>query len=673
MTDLERLWDDLPTSAPPVEAVLREGRRPEAPGPALRRRRLTRPLMVAGAAAAIGGAFVAGTLVADTGAPTSPGTSGRSAAGPALAAFQADLPAANSCRQLRAAYVDRALGEVTAWGWRGGSQPLGTSYVPLGGMLDVQSSRAATASPLETTRQTASSTGTNVQEQGVDEPDAVKTDGTTLVRLRGDELLVYDLSGTRVKRLGSVALPGLEDGELLLTGDTVVALGTDATAPRYPAADGPRRGTRVLTVSLSDPAEPTITDDVSYRSRLLSARQHGSTVRLVMSSGLPDLGFVTPGRGRTRKQALATNRRLVQDAPVTAWLPTYDTGAGAGQLLDCTNVAIPPDALGLDTVSVVGFDAATPTRPEAIGLAGATDVAYESGDDLYLAATPPAWQQWAGMSVCPTCLPATVPPSGGTTYLFDFALDGPHATHVASGEVEGTIADRWSMDSADGILRVAVGRSSETGNFNSIVTFRRQGTHLVPLGRIGHLGVGEDIKSVRWFDDLAILTTYRQIDPLYVVDLRDLRRPRLVDRLKVSGFSAYLHPLGGWRMIGVGEGSDRRLRSSAQIGLFDVRDLTHVRRMDVARFAPGSSAVAGQDPRAFTWLPGHRTVLTVVRHGRNGYLVTLWLHHGRLHVSRTLVEYGDDVASVRTIGLRDGRVVLVTGEAVRFFDLPPHR
>ncbi|MEX0428059.1 beta-propeller domain-containing protein [Nocardioides sp. DS6] len=664
MTDLERLWDDLPTPPAPVADILREGRRQTV---VRRRRRLLRPLVATGTVAAVGAAFVTGILVGGGSTPGRPEAPGGQA--PRPVAFQADLPPAQSCTQLRAAYVDRALGHVTAWGWADESgEALAKDFSPLASAKV----RTPAHTPLETSRQTASATGTNVQEEAVDEPDTVKTDGTTLVRLRDDELLVYDVSGPRVHRLGQVALPGLEDGELLLTGDTVVALGTDATAPRSPAGYGARRGTRVLTVSLADRATPTITNDVSYTARLMSARQHGSTVRLVLSAGLPDLGFMRPTNKRTQKQALAINRRLVRNAPVTAWLPTYDAGAGAHRLLDCRDVAIPPDRLGLDTVSVVGFDAATPTEPQAIGLAGATNVAYESVDDLYLAASPTASPGFVTQAWCPACLGDTIAPTGGTTYVFDFALDGVRATHVASGEVEGTLADRWSMDSADGVLRVALGRSSETGNFNAVVTLRRHGTRLVPLGRIGHLGVGEDIASVRWFDDLAILTTYRQVDPLYVVDLRDLRRPRLVSSLKIPGFSAYLHPLGGWRMIGVGSGPDGRGRWSPQIGLFNVRDLTHVRRMDVAHFAPGATALAAEDARSFTWLPDHRTVLTVVQHGRKGYLVTLWLHHGRFHTSRTLVEYGDDVAAVRTIGTADGRVLLVTGESVRFFDLPPH-
>jgi hypothetical protein len=515
-----------------------------------------------------------------------------------------------------------------------------------------------------TVRQISSATGTNVQEAGVDEPDTVKTDGRLLVRVQGGDLLVYDVTGASPAQLASLALPGVGDPELLFTGTTVVVLGTDSTAPAGTDGHG-TAGTRVLTVSVADPAHPAIDDDVAYSAALLSARQHGDVVRLVLSSGLPDLGFVHPTRHRTTKEALAANRALVRHSTLADWLPTYDAGSGSGQLLDCRNVAIPPMDLGLDTVSVVGFTATTPTHPSAIGLAGATAVAYESADDLYLTGVPQT------ATPCPGCmqpLAGPIPVPSGKTYVFDFALYGDTAVHVASGTVNGTIADRWSMDSVDGVLRVAVGASSTTADANAILILHRDGTHLVESGRLGGLGKHEQIQAVRWFDDLAIVVTYRRTDPMYAVDLSDPAHPRLLGSLKLPGFSSYLHPLGGKRMIGVGAITTHD-RTTAQVGLFDVTDLSHVRRLDVHAFGTGTTAVAAEDARAFTWLPGHRTVLTVIRHGRAGYLAILRLHAGRLHTTTVPVGHGGDVDQARAVGLPDGRVLLVTARGVRFLAL----
>lgn len=663
MTDLEDLWNTLPASEPPTARILHQGRLRSRT-----RRSSRRPLLSLGALAALGGAFVAGTLVSTP--PGAPNVDpSLPPAAPSPVAFQADLSPAASCEALLATYVDRALGQVTAWGWdspyayrdQGGAVVFGTLDRALNSRAPQEMFVAAKVPG--TTRVTASDTGTNVQEEQVDEPDSVKTDGRLMVRLRDDELLTYDVSGPKVRQLSSLRLRGLEDGEILLAGDTVIAIGADRQSPRSDQT-GLRRGTRVQTITLSDPSAPEVTDDVTYTAATTSARQHGDTVRMVLSAGLPDLSFVHPRKALSKKAALARNRRIVERSALRDWLPGYDTGDGRTELLECRNVAVPPAGVGLDTAAVVTFSADAPTTPRAFGLAGATTIAYESADHLYLASTPaPSWGWCIG---CFTTRGLTSGLTGGTSYLFQFDLDDDRAVHVASGEVEGTIRDRWSLDEAEGELRVLVGPSSETGNFNSIVTFRRRNDRLVEDGRLDHLGPREEIKSVRWQDDLALVVTFRQTDPLYVVDLRN--KPEVISELRIPGFSTYLHPLGSRRLVGVGSGPGEG-GWGAQLGLFRVRDLEHVARLDVWRYAPGTEPVAGGDPRAFTWLPDHRTVLTVIRRGRTGWLSIQRLADNRLHNRMIKVEYGDDITRVRTFGLPDGRVVLVTGENVRFLRL----
>ena len=80
------------------------------------------------------------------------------------------------------------------------------------------------------------------------------------------------------------------------------------------------------------------------------------------------------------------------------------------------------------------------------------------------------------------------------------------------------------------MLRVAVGPTVRTGNFSSIVTLSQQGDDLVEIGRVDRLGVGEEIMSVRWFDDMAVMVTFRQIDPFYAVDLTDPFEPGAAGR-----------------------------------------------------------------------------------------------------------------------------------------------
>ena len=520
---------------------------------------------------------------------------------------------------------------------------------------------AASGPPSSTSRSTSNESGTNVQELGVDESDVVKVAGSLLLRMREGELLAYDVSGdepsllsaTRIDDARGNGVVGDPGGELLFVGGRAVVLGT--------SDDG--LSTTITTVDLSDPTSPSIVDATTVRGRASAVRLHGDVVRVVLQNGLPELDFSYPDGTFGQIRSRLRNRSLVRDTTLADWLPTVD----GEPLVDCEDVAVPDDEeISLGTTTVVAFDPASPTSRTTTAVATDSDTSYFSTDRFYLAAGGPQWGMWRD---CIDCGFGGMPT--GTTPIFAFALDGADTTYVASGEVEGTIADRWSMDAVGGSLRVAVGPSSETGNFNSVLTLREDGSGLVEDGRVDDLGIDEQIKSVRWFDDLAIVVTFRQTDPLYAIDLSDPADPRLLGELKIPGFSEYLHPLGEQRLIGMGQDASLDgMTRGAQAALFDVTDLTNPRQIDVVRYDRDTFAGAGTDPRQFTWLPEQRVALTVVSQGwegTTGWVSVLSLDDGSMTNRMVEVEHGSDVADVRLVPLASGKVALVTGEDVSFF------
>ena len=587
-----------------------------------------------------------------------------------LAGSVAAPVALSTCSDLLDRYVELGVERVTAWGWTNpyyyvddmGSGSV-TPFPGSGGIME-ESARDAAASAPVTERATGSESGTNVQEAGVDEPDVVKTDGALLVRIEDGDLAAYDVSGDEPELLSTTDLPGLHNTEILLVDDRVVAIGHEPVA-YGPDGSDTESTTRVLVVDLADPEAPAVVDEADYDTDLVTARLHGDAVRLVLDRGLPDLPFVHPRRWwRDDEAALERNREIVRQSTLEDWLPSVTRDGETGQLLDCSEVTVPDDESGPGTLAVVGFDPASPETWSGAGVATDSTIAYFSTDRMYLATT--AYPEfWGG----PCCFEGDVGvgDSDGSSELFAFDLDGTDTAYLASGEVDGSIADRWSMDEYGDVLRVAVGPTGRTGDFNSIVTLREEGDDLVEVGRLDKLGVGETIESMRWFDGLAIMVTFRQVDPLYAVDLTDPADPRLMGKLKIPGFSEYLHPLGSHRLVGIGQGAAASDAWGAQAALFNVSDLTDPRQLDVVTYGSGSTAGAATDPRQFTWLPDERTVLTVVTKGGVGSVSVLSLAHGRMANRMVEVEYGDEIGEVRLVPLPDGRVVLATGDGVSFF------
>jgi hypothetical protein len=683
---------------------------------------LARSLTSLGAVAGLGAAFVVGTSYGGSGSAAPDPWHGGGTVDASPAAYDGSgLSVQDSCDDLLRWYVGRGTEIVGAYGWNGYSGPI---YTALDGARTFDSAAGSTGaeSPVAPApvRSTNGETGTNVQEAGVDEPDVVKTDGHTLFRVQDGALVTYDLSGPTVQRLASVALPGALGGdstEILLSGDTVVALSThggDEVGSSYGDQQrGDLASTDLVSVDVSDPAHPGVSHTVHYPSGLVTARLHDGVVRVVLRAGLPDLAFTQPDKTTTEYEAAEANADAVRASTLEDWLPTASLdGADPTPLLDCEDVAVPDDDAALGTIAIVGFDASAPEAASVTGLAVDTDLAYASADQLYLATRP----AYVGiLDDCADCrglveppMPMPMPQSqsrfqlpgwltralggGGATedsvtgsvvddgasHLYAFDLDGIDTAFAAAGEVDGVIRDRWSVDATgsgpDAVLRVAVGPGPGTGSSNSLVTLRQEGNDLVEAGRLDDLGVGEDIESVRWFDTLAIVVTFRQVDPLYAVDLTDPEQPRLMGSLKIPGFSAYLHPLGQHRLLGLGQLPGSSGAWGAQAGLFDVTDLTRPRQLDVVAYGPDTRAGVETDPRQLTWLPDDRTVLAVVDDpfaggGGVGYVSVLTLGGGRLSNRMVEVEHGDEVAAVRLVPLADGRVVLVTGDDASFFDL----
>lgn len=662
--------------------------------------------VVLGLVALVAGAVLTTLAVAAPG----PGARGTTRAADDLRLASATLRPAGTCEELLAQYVERGLAQVGAYGWDAGPivmfDAMGSAT---GGITGGAARSESAAAPLPTTTGASSTgSGTNVQEAGVDEPDVVKVAGELVLRVRADVLTVHDVSGTTPRLLSSLTLAGLRDAELLVSGDRVVVLGSvegpaeaggtggsmESSAGTYdgfPAA--PR--TRVVVLDLGDPGAPQVVDTTDYDAELTAARLHdgagdgagGGVVRLVLRTYRPALDFVQPAPGRSREASLAHNRRVVRDSTLADWLPTTD----GEPVVDCGDVAVPSDEdAALGTTTVLGF---RPADPDPLGAPLATAVAadaatsYFSPDRFYLATTAtPGWWTTGTPACIDRCAPGPMTGGGaalsdGTTDLYAFALDGAATTFVAGGEVDGTVRDRWAMDFAGGTLRVAVGTTvtrgaSGSSPSSSVVTLREDAGGLVELGRVDGLGIGEDLKAVRWFDDVAIVVTFRQVDPLYAVDLTAPAAPRLLGELKVPGYSDYLQPLGGRRLLGIGQdaSADGALRG-AQAALFDVTDLTAPERLDAVAFPPFSVAGAGTDPRQLTWLPDARIALAVVSEGwSEGPVWVSVMRLGADRIRNEMVEvhglgHGGELEDVRLVPLADGRVVLVAGADLSFLAL----
>jgi hypothetical protein len=123
---------------------------------------------------------------------------------------------------------------------------------------------------------------------------------------------------------------------------------------------------------------------------------------------------------------------------------------------------------------------------------------------------------------------------------------------------------------------------------------------LVEIGLVDGLGKGEQIFAVRFMGDVEYVVTFRQVDPLYTVDLSEPASPVVLGELKIPGFSTYLHPVGDGLLLGIGQdATDEGRTTGSQASLFDVSNLADPQRVDQIGFGENSYSAVDWDPKAF--------------------------------------------------------------------------
>ena len=200
-----------------------------------------------------------------------------------------------------------------------------------------------------------------------------------------------------------------------------------------------------------------------------------------------------------------------------------------------------------------------------------------------------------------------IPPEETEVHRFDISGVGA-PRYVASGKVPGRLLNQYSLSEYAGNLRVATTQAAEKSSSSAVYVLNAD--TLAKVGEVGGLGKGERIYSVRFIGPTGYVVTFRQMDPLYTVDLANPAAPKVTGELKISGYSAYLHPAGEGRLIGVGqEASEKGAPLGTQISLFDVSDPANPRRLS-RMFQKESGSEVEWDPHAFLYWP--KTGLSVI-------------------------------------------------------------
>ncbi|MBO8165374.1 MAG: beta-propeller domain-containing protein [Brevibacillus sp.] len=406
---------------------------------------------------------------------------------------------------------------------------------------------------------------TNVQVAGVDEADLVKTDGTYLYRISGKRVIVaLAAPAEQMKVVSSLSYEGEEfyPAELYVDDKHLVVIGHDEKRVSKPPFHV--TSTKAIVYDLRDKTNLKQVKEVSIEGQYLSSRKIGSALYLVANKYI-DYYWI-----------------MKEKAELPA--PVYSDSAEGSEPfpVDYGDIRYFPESIEPNYLLIGGINLEQPDQPIQLSTyLGAGENIYASPKHLYVAVT--------GYELERTFLIER--PAEQKTTLYKFAMDSGKTEYRGKGEVPGSILNQFSMDEHDGYFRIAttkgeVWRTDEHTSKNNLYILDES---LNITGKIEDIAPGERIYSVRFMGDRGYMVTFKKVDPLFVIDLQDPTKPTILGKLKIPGYSDYLHPYDENHLIGFGKdaveapvensGTDSSATTAyyqgMKVALFDVSDVNH--------------------------------------------------------------------------------------------------
>ncbi|HMT01004.1 MAG TPA: beta-propeller domain-containing protein [Candidatus Absconditabacterales bacterium] len=437
----------------------------------------------------------------------------------------------------------------------------------LGGLTTSEAGNVKTAD--QAVSQSADFSTTNIQKEGVDEPEILKTDGKFVYYFNQETHKIYvinspvdlqtraiDLSKAEIKKI--IPLPeSFSQVQLFVYNGKLIV-----TATRYRSVtsqsnylDNSQRSVALVydTTNFEKAKVLKLTDVSGY---LLDARITNGKLYLISKVGM--------GRGpvyayENKIDSFSVNGDVLMprgvDVVRTADEKLWNVKRDGKQVeynsqtakIDCNDIfyLLPtkeslqknPVALQFTVVSVIDLnDVTQPVKMKA--LFGDAQQIHVSQKGLYVVNGFYHQQAFS----CPINARCMMPfYAGGENALVHKFQLGAGVDYVGSTIVPGQILNQYSMD------------EDEQGNFRILTKQRypKLSTHLFIMdsslklvGKLLGIQPGEEFKSSRFIGKMLYLVTFKQIDPLFVVDIKNAMQPKIVGELKIPGFSTYLHPYG---------------------------------------------------------------------------------------------------------------------------------
>lgn len=412
---------------------------------------------------------------------------------------------------------------------------------------------------------------TNVQVDGIDEADIVKTDGKHIFQLKDNTLQIIKAIPADKMALEKVIAyeQSFYPFQMFLQNDQLIVMGTNYK--NYSSEKKPadmmiapiHETTKVIIYDIKNKKNPIEIRQIEIEGTLVTSRLMDGKVYLIANK-YPDYW-------------------LLRENPEIDVRPRYSDSAAQPkmQAVSYNDIQYFPESKETNFTNIAVIDLEKPTSKIALSTyLGSGDQLYMSKNNLYLAVT----------NYMPLSIDGDHSFTPDTT-VYKFTVDGMKIDFHSSSEIEGTVLNQFSMDEYKGYFRIATTKGhiwdDARPSSNNLYILDE---NLKQVGKLGDLARGERIYSARFMNDRIFIVTFKETDPLFVIDGSNPKQPKVLGELKIPGFSNYLHPYDENHLIGFGHdtkaipgkgsgGQPLILTDGVKLSLFDITELSNPKEM----------------------------------------------------------------------------------------------
>lgn len=470
----------------------------------------------------------------------------------------------------------------------------------------VTSSVPVTATSLSLSNRLSNESATNIQVDGVDEGDIVKRHGDELFIASGNRLRIVDIRVPNQPKLLETISFDDTIVDLYAFGERVTVI--SETSPQYLRIYNPTElydyEPPTYTVSVLDVSDPTSVASV-YSSEIEGNYRHSRLVdgMLYVISGRE--GRHIPLEKDSSGRFTESISQFVSRVEGTLAAPSYSLN---GSTIQLAWTDLPIDATGTGLTAIFTFDtlgdSETPVDVDLANTGWGSNI-YVSDQAIYLLS-------YATKSFSSNSLRTTDSLSEPNTQILKFAFEsnGQGVEFIAKGHVTGYLSDQFSADENDGYFRIA---TTTYGSQVDLHVLEQNGDELGVVGSLKDIAPHERIYSTRFDGDRAFITTYRKVDPLFVIDLSNPETPTIEGELKIPSYSNYMQVINEDYVLGIGRDANDGLFDGLQVSLFNVADPNDPRLVGKYEFEGGRNTWS---PIADAWnLLDHHAVTFIAEHG----------------------------------------------------------